>query len=996
MIDFQQYKGVQMQWKDKEGNMCYVELYRDSALPFYVITANDSETADMPYYVTYDPVTITTENEDISNPLFYCHASIRITCQDHLLLDFVCSNEMTCDIYKTVNNQRVNIFSGIVTTKTYQQDYAEKYTTFEIVSDDYIAITENRKYKNWTDYDQAKAQATRQPVSTILTNIFMGFDGINIYLQDNVFGNKRLSDYLINEYMFFGTEKDNYKNNQEMLFAICRYFNIYAIACYRDIYLFTLPCGTSTFTNISNTSDVKTLNINNIAITKDDYSGNDTQITVLDRVTNANVNVTFDTYGEFISDIVESDKQLSPYMAYYRWCKDIEDTTTGRESIYSVLENEGITLRYYDRYDNQVKEVKDLYNENDPLEIFRAAAWLDFCPVLYTSGDVEVTDLYDYQFKNRQADLSNVIGISLPHNQYPTYTQKVSGYAMPAMDVTLWDNVRNWQTALYNAGGMIEIDIDNSLLNDVDEDETLFILFQGKVNYIINALTNYTSMTVNGQGNPFAFIQSELLLDPQTNKMMYIKDGFTSDYGGGNCIRDYRSASYIFDYAYTSQTDPKKYIIYEEYPKGKLNDLIKTRDRSVQYYNIPLSPQGESIIRPVTLGGQQFKTYGHINNISLKPEDFTGTNVWQKFLIKDAPKYNLEDTTMKVKGMRDYYNFKILKMPLLVCEMKVGDKYCCEIQDPDNEKYTKFVWLTAEEATQQGITNKTFTIGTIPEQDTYITNDLEFVNNKVDSVLLDNGEAIPVKRSDHLEGQIEFRIIAPYFHTTPVTTTEHYDSSIFQVLTNQWREWMGSSTTYINPYAPQCFENGYWLMAMNQYNEAFPCITMMFDQMLIKSFKASIATSKTGAVSSDNTKADYVYNTTTDHEKDFKKEYEFNIMSDMTDEMKFLEGITMLPAWNTMYEGTVLDATTVKTITYNDGIQTRNDIVPEQLMCDRMTEQRTDMSYEMSTSTYQNSPQSSINTYSFGYMGNDKKFFPMEREYNPTMNTIWQRMTQVR
>lgn len=108
----------------------------------------------------------------------------------------------------------------------------------------------------------------------------------------------------------------------------------------------------------------------------------------------------------------------------------------------------------------------------------------------------------------------------------------------------------------------------------------------------------------------------------------------------------------------------------------------------------------------------------------------------------------------------------ISKVPVLICEMKIGDKYCVEVSE------NNFLWLTQEQCSTFRNPDGTigvepvFTLGFNPAIGDYflckewdISNTLHTISN-VDA----EGTAIPIRKDDNLSGQVSFKIISPFYY----------------------------------------------------------------------------------------------------------------------------------------------------------------------------------------------------------------------------------------
>lgn len=98
----------------------------------------------------------------------------------------------------------------------------------------------------------------------------------------------------------------------------------------------------------------------------------------------------------------------------------------------------------------------------------------------------------------------------------------------------------------------------------------------------------------------------------------------------------------------------------------------------------------------------------------------------------------------------------ISKIPILVCELKIGDKYCVETSE------SVFEWLTADEAASRDL-NTTFALGIDPKLEDYLLEtEFDIQTTKMANVDED-GTGIPIRKSDNLSGNISFKILSPSY-----------------------------------------------------------------------------------------------------------------------------------------------------------------------------------------------------------------------------------------
>ena len=127
----------------------------------------------------------------------------------------------------------------------------------------------------------------------------------------------------------------------------------------------------------------------------------------------------------------------------------------------------------------------------------------------------------------------------------------------------------------------------------------------------------------------------------------------------------------------------------------------------------------------------------------------------------------------------------ITKLPILACELKVGNKYCVELLNEGQEGVGKFEWLTEEECNSKGIP-PVFTIGINPATNDKIVGQSFSIQNNVNYMLgiEKSGTAIPIKASDKLAGEISFKILGPYNTVWNEISKHTHHSWIFFKKTN--------------------------------------------------------------------------------------------------------------------------------------------------------------------------------------------------------------------
>lgn len=172
-------------------------------------------------------------------------------------------------------------------------------------------------------------------------------------------------------------------------------------------------------------------------------------------------------------------------------------------------------------------------------------------------------------------------------------------------------------------------------------------------------------------------------------------------------------------------------------PDTTFSEVLSTVDYLMKGNTCPVSNNGD--------GGfycQQFYT-------SVKPTDEqtpnNSINLIYPFVNEDKQKslaYNYSDKGDKTD--------KFDKVPVLECELRIGDSYLEEYETGDKQK-TAYRWTKARAS---------FTIGIDPNIGDYIVGkEYELANTVNGRFSNERGTAIPIKKSDALTGEVHFKII---------------------------------------------------------------------------------------------------------------------------------------------------------------------------------------------------------------------------------------------
>lgn len=259
------------------------------------------------------PVIISNDSDGLFAPIKASSCTITIIT-DQIIPDLY--SPLNQGVYIQVKNITDNeiIWEGWNTPCSYNQPYAKSLDSLEIEAVSCLSTLKN------IPYDKVSNTKTIKTVQEILYSIFLktGYTGNLYYMYDSL-GTTLLSDLQLSESNFFDDDAEQSSwSCYEVLEQICLFFGWSAVAYKNNIYLIdyeTLQKSDTYYTwrkiIDSTTSQVSILNNNLITITKDDYAGSDTNISLDEVYNKVSLNDSIYEIEEITTDIWDTDsKQL--------------------------------------------------------------------------------------------------------------------------------------------------------------------------------------------------------------------------------------------------------------------------------------------------------------------------------------------------------------------------------------------------------------------------------------------------------------------------------------------------------------------------------------------------------------------------------------------------------------------------------------------------------------------------------------------------------------
>ena len=636
----------------------------------------------------------------------------------------------------TINKAGDCVFYGFVEPNVYSQDYAEEYTQLDINFTDFLSTLQYGKLSDASTYNEAKQAASTLSFKDYIAA--MGFFDIgNVYFDKSSkvsdTGKDTLSGIGVSGSLFFGDTEDDEWTFEDILKEILQYLNLHIIQIGRDFYIFDWSTLTqSRETNEKNTMDFLCLNDGSVQplyfpkksyrITKPDYASNDTQISVDEVYNQIQVKCDLKNLETIVESPLDSEKLVSLYPKRFLYCTEYAVKKKNNNPILAISVDDFNNIIHNQSVDNENAHKYDWY-----MRPLLNNSWKFYLNKSVNNDTIE--SIYPKVFVDGQGSVYS-------------WPWRVSDYLKQNALTPCMFNMAYIDTFGKNIS-------DNEVKNDFDDN------------------SNYLYISINGNGD-----DTEAGHKPSDN--------------------DIKAHSGMIEYQ----------------PSNSAVILSPTDDKSTNY----LVFSGKISLQPLTQDSIGKGTKGDFINYGTLMKDAGGRakscyaigfkggngdkhgeeeiNEWYQYTRKwynnDGYFYNnsLSPYVQERSPWKYKYNYtssgdstdKYMKLPILECEMTVGDKRLIETNIDQYGKST-FKWVKIGEE-PIGIDNEpitTFSLGVNPKIGDCIIGTEFDLQNTIDPFMnIDgSGTAIPIKASDKLSGKISFKILGPINLTWNNVTRRH-------------------------------------------------------------------------------------------------------------------------------------------------------------------------------------------------------------------------------
>jgi hypothetical protein len=699
-------------FKDRQEHTIEVQI-RSRLSNYECIIGNDN---DSDIYFTDEPIQIETVCDDLFTHIIKKSCTINLLSRVYLGDKLFAGNSESVGVLVYKDNEI--IFQGFVEPDSFNQPYAKTYEPFTLNCIDFLGTLQYHTLLDLHSYDNLLADSDIYSFKHYID--LMRFEPLGRLYYDGsktVSGQSALDVCGVSMNVFLGDSEDDVMTFEEILEEILKYLNLHIIQEGDKFLIFdwkTLENENPSLTTFSGNS-AYTVADSNIQVTSGSYSSDSTQLSMSEVFNQVQVKCELEDIDELISNPIDADELTSHYDKHQLFMTELmvegispKDCMTFADLLLSPM----VTDCYSsdggsDESNWKARDwyVKWLYNPN----------W----KLTYANGDIESL-------------MTNIGGTYV--DQYKVMELLRSRRFMPALinikqqkECTTATNMHR-QNAKKDSGQNYLVISVNGNESDTETEANIIDWHNeyasgtdGILQYTSNSSASYspvssgvTNYIVFGGKIALAPIYHKTANETRSNDVtlsQQIENAMNGDY-----VRDY------FDYMLLAHE------IHKDMPKGG-------------FYAQEFWKASSQTAKP-TYQPEALYEYPFINT-------------------KEKQAYEYYYTSNG--STADIYD----KIPILECELKIGDKYLVENTWGLNSGHTSYSWLTYDECPwamseygeQTAYRKTTFTLGFDPEIGDFLLGVEYPLCDTVDSDISDeSGTAIPIKNTDALSGALSFKI----------------------------------------------------------------------------------------------------------------------------------------------------------------------------------------------------------------------------------------------
>lgn len=808
------------QFKDLHNNTIDVLIYKNGDLNVY----NIYDYLDETHNICFDgksPVVITRECTDLFEPI------ISSTCTIHLLSNIWCGDMLFSngigDIIVRIKRNNDVIFVGYVTPLTYSQDINKQHNTIEINCKDLLGCLADKTLSTGSTWDSMIASASYHTFQQVLQIIGL-YSNVYTFVFPQETYNTRLyfdssvasyKDLKLSDNLWLGESKDDEMSLSDILIEILKYTNSRIISVDGITHYMISNNKTETETSFYYANDNTTVTLSDTSDELPQEDKSNEQVTMDDCYNVIGVLCSLDTVDEVVISPLKKESLSSPYNNRQKYmteyvcdCGDGEEFDKGNRYYINWM---GMLQNDYPSQQPNITDYNPLwmrhwyvqYMTNDNWELYS-----EYTPSVDSNGNYIrqyeclgiMNDLYNLRATNPQDMTPGYISYDTPLNLYPSFVQfghganKITAINTEEGQVTMKPYLiipcpETWMYKIYENGNLYDMN-EEWAYNYINSQ---FAKYENTpmVKYKANKVVNFTPSD-NSITN-YIIIKGSVKLVPSCSFAVQTVPTMGYSYRGLSCPDSYQ------EWIYHRYVNPYTNNVQWQVEKAQGKDKDKQRWYFRTYWTKSNPNQGRQYVVHDPNEGDISRLSEQWRNRCAKEPDSP--------YYRDGILYGLDTDDMYSKQYGwgrtkiDNYNTTEITMkyvPLLMCRLRIGDKYLNELQYEGSE-YPKFEWTTDS--------NAVFAISVKPHAPNNISDDptdfligteYEIINTITSDMNLDKekGMAIPIHFADKLHGDIEFQIVGPY--NAVLQSTNHY---------YKHATWFRSSKSWSEQNADVCLLN---------------------------------------------------------------------------------------------------------------------------------------------------------------------------------------------
>ena len=692
------------------------------------------------------PVTITADRQDLQSRIIISQATINLVTNDNLTTELFASNDrsISVTITREAGNQEddVVVFYGYVDPLEFDEPFAHNWEEISITATDPLGALENLNVGQ-LNISSSQLYSPYAILEAILDKIEVDI-GRTIVNQTvwTAFNNTKISMS-----QFFGESEDDYATLDEVLEEILKYFNMH-IAMEGDQLII--------MSTINHTlAPVQVQNFKDYAVDES------TSISVDDVYSQIKLTCEIEPIKDAIISLADDDYLFSNYPHQVPYMTEIVAPGEGERAFNAFT------------YMIQMKAIKQRLAEDTTL----TQAQKDAYNVALNQLGANLSNIEDYDVSytvDNYCYLLENSAFDFGANGYTAQSFSTDTSNHDQREALIWLANNKFKGAFigFGRGDKIKQAVkDNSPQSTIKLDNWLVISCNGEMNdrkahvegELANAIQaaqpictyNRLSSQILSPTDPdvinYLIITGSILLNPLQKKTRRSWDSEYEKTEGGWELGVLKEIRGLFSPIYTSMA---REVWHHTVPHPD-NDDGAYYTQAWDYPTVPYHGNNDSSVEhPNGL-------YGYLDN-----------NKSQELQYE----YNQNGDSVD----------RISKIPILACQLQVGEKYCVERLDQGQDGMGVFEWKTQTECNTLGIPPY-FTIGIDPKIDDYIIGQTFNIANNMDykKGIDVSGTGIPITAADNLAGTVNFSILGPYNTIYEKTTKSTHTKFLFWSCTHQ-------------------------------------------------------------------------------------------------------------------------------------------------------------------------------------------------------------------